>query len=177
MSISTGNPASDVRTEPGVLEPFGGVLDHWRARRGAATMPSRAAVDPVALPRHAISRLALFEVAVGAGFRCRLSGETLITALGRNPKGTLVEAAGPDEGAWRALARLFGAATGARSAVLGSGKVGGRLIRVLALPLSDDGEVADAVLACFAFDPAPSGAGDVPWMRGDYVEIGRVALD
>lgn len=154
-----------------LLETFGGVLDHWREKRGASALPSRADMDPVAMPRHAITRLALFDLVAGPDFRCRLIGEAVIAALGRNPKGELLHAGHPDEAAWRALGATFHRCVERRAVVLVAGTVDRRLLRVLALPLAADGATPDAVLACFEFDPAPS---DVEsWMRGPYAEIGR----
>ena len=76
------------------------LLDYWRSKRSACTMPRRADVDPTELPGRLWPRLMLIDVVREENrtrFRYRLLGGDVIRALGRNPTGEyLDEAISPD---------------------------------------------------------------------------------
>lgn len=64
------------------------VYDFYASRRGGRTMPTRADIDPVDMPRFVLPQLVLMEVFDGgARFRWRLVGTAVVSRFGRDATG------------------------------------------------------------------------------------------
>lgn len=64
---------------------------YWARVRGDKAMPSRADIDPVAIPRQVLPRVMMFDVAPDFSLRYRLIGTSITAHTGRDLTGLAVE--------------------------------------------------------------------------------------
>jgi len=139
------------------VEPeFVGLLDYWRAKLRDGRLPGRRDIDPLDLPRRILPNLLLFDVERTRDdlrFRFRLAGTGFATLIGREATGRYFDEIAPDPatdpvlGALRTIVAtrqpvfLAGPLTVPRSDYAA--------VKRLGVPLAEDGETVDMVLASF----------------------------
>lgn len=135
------------------------LLAYWERKRAGRPMPSRADVDPAEIPR-LLPHLRLTEV-IGGGrrFRYRLVGTAIVEAYGREHTGHHLDEVLSDErlafveGLYRTVCErqrpVF-----ARTYYIGPWAVPNFARRVM-VPLSEDGETVNVIMAVLAFNPRP----------------------
>lgn len=139
------------------------VLDVWLAAAGGAAMPRRSAIDPAKLGRNLDIVWLCDVVRPGPRYRYRLAGERVNEVYGGSLAGRFMDEIIPAATQAPVLARYHrvvaehGVSHTAGSLYLSSGRIyaGERI----AMPLSDDGQIVDALLGATAFEwPTPARA-------------------
>jgi hypothetical protein len=141
------------------------LLDYWLAKRGDHAMPSRADLDPLDLPAPLWPRITLFDVVQGEDgprFRYRRVGAVFVQAFGWDPTGRFLDDVLPVGSRQRDyVVGLYRDVVAVRKPVYSentSWRDGAqqphRWTQRLALPLSNDGDVVDMILAAHVFSLA-----------------------
>jgi hypothetical protein len=140
--------------------PFRTLYELWHAACRPGRLPSRQDFDPTALPPRLLAQILLFDcVPAGEGwrFRFRVAGTAFHDLIGIEATGRFLDEIAPPERAQPVQSALEAIVTTGRPVYLA-----GRLtlvnrdyVRVcrLGLPLAQDGEHVDMVLAIFAAIP------------------------
>lgn len=129
-------------------------LGYWEARRSDRRWPARSDIDPVDLKRH-LPWLHMYDIWENGGFRVRLMGSAMVKLAGEDLTGLT---GGPDDKdakvkrAAEVLAKVTATGEPVLTHVEDSVLPGARFqqLDTLWLPLSDDGETIDVVLAVTA---------------------------
>lgn len=129
-------------------------LRYWEARRNDRRWPARADIDPGDLKRH-LPWLHMYDIWENGGFRVRLMGSAIVKLAGEDLTGLAGGPGDKDAKVKRAaevLAKVVATGEPVVTHVEGSVLPGARFhqLDTLWLPLSDDGETIDVVLAATA---------------------------
>ena len=132
-----------------------GLLDYWERKRGGRPMPARADIDPVEIPE-LLAHLILIDVEDGPSHRVRLVGTEIASRYGADFTGKCLEDI--DFGELRQtvldayLACSRSAAPYVSESFFTSASGVYTSMERLILPLSQNGETAEKLLACIAFE-------------------------
>lgn len=151
------------------VEPeFAALYDYWRGKCREGRLPARRDIDPLDLPRSMLPNILLLDVERGAGaprFRVRLAGTGFAALLGREFTGRYFDEVGPAHQMAPVLDALATLVATRRPAFLAGPMVRPNRDHVwlkrFALPLAEDGETVDMILASFrwlAHGSPPAGA-------------------
>ena len=200
MGVVSAVPAPDARRSDGAVVDAGKIrmsaafrdaigddiltalYDYWRSRKSDGTLPGRADIDPVDMPRAALPYIVLADVGDGGNrIHYRLVGTAIVNEWGSDFTGQYIEEM--MDGSYLDFVRgLFIDVMTHRCAVLSEstfrwdvGKVVGA--RRVYMPLATDGETVDMVLIGQTFsrgDDRP----DQPWKLLEatqgHTELGRI---
>lgn len=149
--------ASFAPLPPEAAEPeFTAMYDLWRAKLRDGRLPSRADFDPTELPPTILKHMLLFEVERQRGrirFKFRLAATGFIELVGREVTGMYFDEFGPPDRTGPVASALEEIALTGRPVFLAS-----RLtqvnedyyyVKILGLPLAQDGVIVDMILASF----------------------------
>ncbi|MDP2124240.1 MAG: PAS domain-containing protein [Parvibaculum sp.] len=135
-------------------------LAYWNGKRGTRRMPQRADIVPGEIKEILPSIMLTDALADGMRFRCRLVGTAIVSAFGADLTGKYVgeyagsaDSTGPDE----FTRRLYQTAWKERLPVFSRGKyIASResslTVNRLLLPLSEDGERPNIIMAVLTFE-------------------------
>ena len=65
-------------------------FEFWRGCRQGDCVPLKARIDPVAMPRHILPNLFIYEL-IDRRFRCRLAGTEIAAAVDKDPTGRYLD--------------------------------------------------------------------------------------
>tara|TARA_R110000868_G_scaffold125636_2_gene331832 strand:+ start:463 stop:972 length:510 start_codon:yes stop_codon:yes gene_type:complete len=85
--MNLSNCASNFSIEDLASDAQRAMFGYWQNARGNAPLPLKSALDPVALPRQALSSLAVVEPVDNDDFRVRIIGTGVRAAVGRDVTG------------------------------------------------------------------------------------------
>jgi len=88
--MNLSNCASNFSVEDLASDAQRAMLGYWLSAKGNAPLPLKSALDPVALPRQALSSLAVVEPVDDNDFRVRIIGTGVRAAVGRDVTGQQV---------------------------------------------------------------------------------------
>ncbi len=134
------------------------LFNYWSSKRQGARLPARADLDPLEIPHH-LSRLCLIDVLPrngGTGYRYRLVGTEVVSRMARDYTGYGFDEILDRERLAPVLA-VYGEVVESalpnfgRDAMPLNGKKNISYERLL-LPLAEDGQRVDMLLAGFAFE-------------------------
>ena len=139
------------------VEPeFSWLLDYWRAKRRDGRLPARRDIDPLELPPSLLPNILLLDVERGGGaprFRVRLAGTGFAALLGREFTGRYFDEVGPAHQMAPILDALHGLVATGQPAFLAGPMARPNndpvWLKRFALPLAEDGETVDMILASF----------------------------
>jgi hypothetical protein len=130
------------------------LVRYWNGKRAGQPMPSRAAIDPIEIPR--ILPIVLLADATPDGARMRLLGTEATGAYGRETRGRLVheiqfgEFDVPWQGAFGEVVR-----SAAPTFAVGTSRRGTELCRIetVLMPLTDDGSAVSQIFGGLVIRP------------------------
>jgi hypothetical protein len=149
---------------------------YWRRVRGDRSMPRRADIDPVAIPRRLLPNLFLTEVIDGgARFRYRLVGTEAARTIGSDATGRYLDEINQKPHYRDYVTALYRHVAADRlprfsiSHFFKAGEPAGRYhaTQRLMCPLSSDGTTVDVVFTCQIFEVAPREF-EFPRLNDDY---------
>jgi len=133
---------------------------YWNQVRGKRRMPTRADIDPAAIPR-LLPHVFMYGVGSDGGYTIRLVGEDVVSFVGRNATGSPAGAIMPPRSV-EVIVKILDAVTSERAPKFRAGKVhwlaakSYRDYEACFLPLSADGESVNVVLGGLVFPHAPT---------------------
>lgn len=163
------------------------IYRHWLGKRGGRDMPCRADIDPLEIPTEVWPYTMLLDVVwEGATprFRYRRVGEVFWRLAGREPTGLFIEDVLPEKAGYRRYvvgiyeemtARRRPLYTENRFTLEGRGTT--MLTRRLSLPLSNEGERINMVLAGHVFEHGRLPRETAFSLVSDLVELRREVLE
>ena len=138
------------------------IYRYWRRRRHGCAMPRRADIDPVDIPGAIWPHTMMLDVIWQEGaprFRYRRVGEVFWRALGKEPTGRFIDDVLPETAGYRRyVLDIYREMVERRRAMYTEniftldGQAVPMLTKRVSLPLSEDGERVDMVLAGHVFD-------------------------
>lgn len=152
----TWNPEADDFRFPLVAE----IYRYWQERRGGRRLPARADIDPMAM-RVALGNISLIEVHRDPlRFRIRLAGSYQAKRLETDPTGMWLDEMPAPEYREVLIGRLKEIVARPEPLLAHNRQMMDEHwydYEALWLPLANDGETVDMVMACQIFADAPSG--------------------
>ena len=159
IRVRGNRPVADLVPNPLLNQLY----QYWRSKRGARRMPRRADIDPLEIPAdiwpHTMLLDVIWEGSQTPRFRYRRVGEVFWRDSPHDPTGHFVDEVLPEQGGYRQyvvgiyeeMARRRAAMYTASSFTL-EGRPEPAVTQRVSLPLSNDGETVNMVLAAHAFD-------------------------
>ncbi|HXZ00592.1 MAG TPA: hypothetical protein VEI03_11365 [Stellaceae bacterium] len=160
---------------------------HWLSKRRGRALPCRAAIDPLEIPAEIWPHTMLLDVVWEDGkprFRYRRVGDVFWRLAGREPTGLFIEDVLPEKAGYRRYVTGIYEEMATRRAAMyteNSFTLAGRgmqmLTRRVSLPLSNDGEAVNMVLAGHVFEHGKLPRETAFSLVSDLKELRRTVLE